>query len=140
MIILRKEPHMTAMNDSETKPAPASAQARATKADRVEFLNRWAMEHPLNTIEDARKAVRDRFGLSLGNQILSNAMRLARETWEAQRKSGRKPGALPAAPAEPSPAGDLHAQATAWAAEMKAAGVRLLEVLEDGRIRLEFYS
>lgn len=131
---------MNATN-SEHKVAPASAEARATKAERLTFLNQWAMENPLKTIEEARQAVRERFGLSLGTQALSNAMRLARDAWEAQRRAATE--GRPALPPRPQPAGGSEGghEHVSWIANaMRQAGLRLVELLEDGRVRVEFYS
>jgi hypothetical protein len=120
-----------------SKPAPASAQSRATKASREEFLAAWAMENPLATIEEAREAVRKEFGISLGTQILSKTMRLAKDSLESQRRATLKQEPVAVAPPPTAPA-VLHEQINLWTATMKAAGVRLIEILDDGKIRVEF--
>lgn len=127
-------------------PAPASKQARATKLDRVKFLEDWSVSNPLGTIEAAREAIKEKFGISLGTKIISDTLRSAKNNWESQRRamaSGGSPG--PLSPPPPSMR-DSHARhsgqtlpelVSQWAEEMRVNGVRLLELLPDGNIRME---
>lgn len=112
----------------------ASAEARATKVDRLKFLENWAVDHPLSTIEQARAAVRGQFGISLGTKILADALRNAKGLWEAKRiEMAHTPGGgLEGQP--------LQVQVQAWTEGMLKAGVRLIELLPSGGVRLEFVT
>jgi hypothetical protein len=114
--------------------AGASAQARATKVDRLKFLEAWALDNPLQTIEAAREAVRARFGISLGTKTLSDTLRNAKALWEAKRRESQELPPL-AVPAGTDP---IQVQVHAWAQGMRKAGVRLIELMPDGHLRLEF--
>lgn len=126
------------------KPAPASAELRANKADRLAFLESWALENPLATIEQAREALREKFnGVAMGTKVISDTLRMSRQIWETQRKDSfeKKPAAEtnPVAPklAEVVPA-TIQQQIAAMAATMKSAGISLLEITPEGRVRVEF--
>ena len=126
------------------RPLPASAEARATKVDRVKFLEAWALDNPMATNEEAREAVRSRFGISLGSEIISQTMRLAREAWESQRKAAAKthmpleaPTAIIPEPQAPTEKAPVQQQIQSWAKTMREAGISLIEILPDGRIRFE---
>lgn len=129
----------------QAHPLPASAESRATKADRVRFLEAWAMENPLATNEAAREAVRVKFGLSLGSEAISKTMRMARDAWETQRQKAMQTHTALTPPAhEPLPSNEptpelaaLQARVLEWAQAMKAMGVCLIEIMPDGRIRFE---
>ncbi len=134
------------MTTAAKLPAPASAEARATKVDRVQFLEKWSLEHPLATIEAGREAVREKFGISLGTKIISDTLRNAKALWEAQRLAAVEahrplspPSIIPDVTKREvvvSPY-DLQAQLGIWRTDMKRLGVRLLELLPDGNIRIE---
>lgn len=109
--------------------AGASAEARATKIDRQQYLEAWALDHPLSTIEQAREAVRLKFGISLGTKALADALRNAKALWEAQRQS--------MAAQQLEGVAGLQAQIATWAEGMRKVGVRLIELKPDGGIRLE---
>lgn len=113
--------------------AGASAQARATKVDRLKFLEAWALDNPLQTIEAAREAVRARFGISLGTKTLSDTLRSAKALWEAKRRESQEP-----APLLPGTGDPIQVQVATWALGMRKAGVRLIELMPDGHLRLEF--
>lgn len=110
-------------------PAGASAEARATKVDRLKFLEAWALEHPLSTIEQARAAVREAFGISLGTKVLSDSLRNAKLLWEAKRQEISHAGGILDQP--------LQSQVGAWVEGMRKGGIRLIELLPDGSLRLE---
>lgn len=129
-------------NAAKHVPAGASAEARATKDARVQFLETWALENPLATIEQARQTVREKFGISLGTKLISDTLRMAKQLWEAQRREAlekhepMKPPAPIAEAAQEVPNGQQ--QAIQLAQTMRAAGIRLLEILDDGRVRVEY--
>jgi hypothetical protein len=137
---------MAVMSSSVTKlptPAPASAEARATKVDRLRYLESWAMENPLATIEAARDTVRQKYGISLGTKIISDTLRNAKALWEAQRRDAVErnvPMAPPSAPRlveAPAPVESIGQHIARIASELKASGIRLVEVLPDGNVRVE---
>lgn len=113
-------------------PAPSSAEARATKVDRVKYLEAWADENPLATIEAAREAVRLKFGISLGTKIISDTLRMARQGWETKRKAGQS------MQAQEEPGQSIQQQINTWVQGMKALSIRLVEILDDGKVRVEF--
>jgi hypothetical protein len=111
--------------------AGASAEAKATKVDRLKFLEAWSLENPLATIEAARAAVRAQFGISLGTKVLSDTLRHAKATWEAQRREiqSHQHGSEP-----------IQVQVAAWAEGMRKSGIRLIEILPNGGLRLELFG
>lgn len=134
------------MATTANHPLPASAEARETKIDRLRFLEAWAMDNPLATNEAAREAVRARFGLGLGSSVISRTMRAARHAWEAQRRAAARaqvPMTPPPLPTRPAPEEDNEAEPTLqtqildWARGMRGSGVRLIEIMPDGRVRFE---
>jgi hypothetical protein len=127
------------------KPAPASRLARATKLDRVKFLEDWALQNPLETIEEARTAIRERFGISLGTKIISDTLRDAKRRWETERRVATEhhrpmTAPTPREPApEPAPAPPvLNGPVRTLALAMKNHGIRLIEIKPDGSIHAEF--
>jgi hypothetical protein len=138
------------LEPNKTAPAPASTESRLTKHDRIEYLNLWARTNPLATIEQAREAVKVQFGLSVGTKLISDALRSAREQWETDRKQVQVaapkfkapvavftpvPQAAKAAVSAPQGASlDLPA----IVAGMRGLGIRLIEVLPDGELRIKY--
>jgi hypothetical protein len=122
-------------------PAPASAESRATKIDRVQYLEAWVNENPLATIDEAREAVKAKFGISVGNKLISDALRDAKQRWEQQRRAAREaqpvqPVIVPAAVTNPLP--PVQSAVKTIVEMMMANGIRAIEILADGKTQVQF--
>jgi hypothetical protein len=99
-----------------------------TKAERGAFLTQWCLEHPLATIEEARAALKREFnGVAVGTKQIADTLREARQL--------RLSGDTTKRPTVSQPT--LQDKVQSWAREMKAHGVRLVEIRDDGSVRLE---
>lgn len=137
-------------------PHPSSSESRAQKHERVKFVESWALDNPLATIEDAREALRQKFGIAVGTSIIANSLRMAKQLWESQRLEAAAKHTPMVPPPTPEPAAPVEAPApvpvaavavapteqterlTRIAQSMMAEGVRLVEILPDNRVRVEF--
>lgn len=92
----------------------------STSQERRAWLKDWVSGNPRATIEQAKSALKQEFGIGLGTELVATILR------ETQEELLRRAGALPSEPATLSPSiRDLVTQ-------MKAAGIRRIEILEDG--------
>jgi hypothetical protein len=127
--------------EAPVKPKPASAEVKATKIDRLRYLEDWCLEHPQGTIEGAREALRVHFqGVAMGTKIIADTLRQARQLWESQRptlKAVETPVAAPVVVAAPG-GNTVQHQVAAVAATMRALGIRLVEITDSGKVRIEF--
>lgn len=142
----------------DTRPPPAPDEPKeprvvitSTKDDRVRFLNEWAEQHPYGSIAQARKALIDKFGVSLGNDLMSEILR----DWkalhdEAQKKAGREPAFTPEEPTkdiEPTPMpatptpedGQLRTRSAIeiFVRTMRLNGIKSIVVHDDGTYDLQ---
>lgn len=117
------------------KPAPASAALRATKDQRFRYLEQWCDLHPLETIEAARSALKQEFtGVAMGTKVISDTLSAARRRWDEKVKTQQaQQAALVVTGDQP-----IQKQIASWAQGMRIAGVRLIEILDDGKVRVEF--
>jgi hypothetical protein len=125
-------------------PKPASAVLRATKDQRQQYLNEFAAQNPFATIEQAREALKERFGgVAVGTQAISDALREARRMFEAEHKARSTPNPIPPVPIQDRPPSGTPLQSVqreiaGWVESMKRSGVKLVAVNEDGSVRVEF--
>lgn len=123
--------------------APNSEEARSTKPARVSFLETWALDHPNGTIEEARQAIKARFGMAIGTREISDVMKMTKALHDGKQvKQTREPKQILEQPRQVvgSPSHHdsfLHDQILEWSVVMKAHGVKAIEVMSDGRIRVE---
>lgn len=128
------------------KDAPQQPQAprSSTTQERKQFLETWALNNPLATIEAARDALKAEFdGVAMGTKIISDTLREARRLYEADFKAKHQaqvPPSLPTpvAPAAPTSVSPIQQQVAFWSQQMQALGIRLIEVKDDGGVRVEF--
>lgn len=131
------------------KPKPASAELKNSKLERLKFLETWCLEHVQTaTIESARDALREQFnGVAMGTKIISDTLRMAKQIYEEQTQNAlrlvEQTVALPPAVEVSAPKSvmshvPVQHQVAQLASQMRALGVRLVEITPDGHVRVEF--
>lgn len=158
--IRRKEafnaPRLTVAPEVVTVNATAEAVPQAvkqfpvsSKQDRSKFLDSWAEQHPNGTINEARKALMDHFGMAIGTAHIAETLKLARQIAGLEPKPQEKP-----VPVLDNEDAESARRAIAFAAEraapganttsvqgivqaMKALGLTKVEIKADGHVSFD---
>lgn len=117
---------VAAAGSSKPISAPPS-----TRNDRVSFLNEWVEKNPLATVEAARKAVLERFGISLGTTYIAETLRVARHIYEEDR------GPESVAPRRGLRQEDIVRDIHDLVRAMKRLGVKSISIENDGNFHAE---
>jgi hypothetical protein len=96
-------------------PPPEPKLNANEKADRVAFLGDWVMANPQARIQDAQKALKERFGVGLNTKYVADTLKVARELAFAPKVSVAAPVAINVA---------------AIARQLRDAGVKKIEIGE----------
>jgi len=122
----RKEEAVVAATQPDTTPS---------KEEKSRFLSDWAMAHPLATIRQARAALYDKFGITMGTSHISETLRIARQIHEESRGTTTSTKTPDVVDAPKTPAGILLLVRT-----MRALGLKKVEILADGTFTYEAYG
>ncbi len=114
----------------------SAEERRARTEQKKTFLTEWTLQNPLATMNDVKAALRERFGETMGTDLIIEAFKHARAV--AQRRA--QEGLQPAAAAGAAPLVETTHSINSIVAAMKAAGMKKIEVQSDGTFEVTFRS
>lgn len=130
VVQLRKERAMqhSATIQPHTEPAPVLTKKDAEgKRARITFLSDWVLSHPNARISDAQEALHDTFGIGLNTKYVADTLKAARQLVGLDKPQEKVEGATPAT------FNLAHTVKT-----LRDAGIRSIEIMDDGRYRVEY--
>ncbi len=117
------------MNSHETEKGRSDhvVSSASSAQERRDWLRSWVRENPRATIELAKKALKDQFGLAVGTEVVANILRETQEELLQRGKEAAHVISAGVAAVVETPALILDI-----VNRMKAAGIRRIEILPTG--------
>ncbi len=124
---------VNAMSESEEK------EERVPTAEKREFLKNWALANHRGTVEQARDAVKTRFGESLGTNTLTAIMKWARGEQDKRLSSiSTGTSSKPWIPTSSQDVQPGQASMKMLQSMMRILGIRKIELKDDGHAEVQF--
>jgi hypothetical protein len=119
-----------------THPPPSTPQ------ERREELYQWALEralaHDVQTVVKARQHAKGVYGIAPGTAFVAEILKRAAEDARAKLRGETPQVSIRLPTPEIVPAGAIDMASIERT--MRAAGVRMIEIMPDGKVQLQFFN